>query len=698
MLFNKSNNHSKYIFWISVLFIWIICTLFDRIWWNFYSDTPSWDQADYLNSALDHARALSFMGEDVSINFSSFLDKSPKIPPLASIFNGGVIALAGDAPHEAAWSLSFWNGFFIFNIASWGLHLRGRTFALFCVLISSFSPFLFNLRTDYVLELPLISSITFYLYHLGRWSDPSRGGKWIQLIITSIACASSLLIKQSSLLVIIPSFLFIFILSLKRERKFKLQFLCLTLINVLAVLPWFYHNWIMIISGTYRAVFESASIEGDPSIFDLKSIFWYFPYLDNQFGNIIFYFGLSGLIFIFLTYVKSFKHQLKLENLFNHNNYKWTWICFNLTTCWTFTTFIPNKDERYIACAIPLIILLLALGFSKWSYWFNSYFNFKFHGFLFLAPLSFLFSNSLNKFNSLENIQSKYYPVNEIISIIKSNQIKDKKETVIVVPSTPQVNQHNVSYIGRMGGGNILGRQLGQSLFHIEPVLKYSNWIILAEGDQGSVPSNSLVLDKSIRDSSLFVKVRQFQTEKEGSYSLWKRSSRSLKPEKFHNRFIKLANKMEQGPLGIKLIFDEIAIEHMLDGHLKYQKIVQDNALSKISSDPGNIESLWTLSLLKILSNRPYEADIYLKELELLLPNNPWPSAYRSIVNLASWNPWKASLIAENSNRKHQHYFLKALSDISTVCRGGFWRLTSSFKSVPFAIEKVDQNLNTNVK
>ena len=134
------------------------------------------------------------------------------------------------------------------------------------------------------------------------------------------------------------------------------------------------------------------------------------------------------------------------------------------------------------------------------------------------------------------------------------------------------------------------------------------------------------------------------------------------------------------------------------EGSKAYQKIVQDNALSKISSDPGNIESLWTLSLLKILSNRPYEADIYLKELELLLPNNPWPSAYRSIVNLASWNPWKASLIAENSNRKHQHYFLKALSDISTVCRGGFWRLTSSFKSVPFAIEKVDQNLNTNVK
>ena len=117
---------------------------------------------------------------------------------------------------------------------------------------------------------------------------------------------------------------------------------------------------------------------------------------------------------------------------------------------------------------------------------------------------------------------------------------------------------------------------------------------------------------------------------------------------------------MEEGPLGIKFIFDAIAIEHMIDGHFKYQNIVRDKTLANINSNPEDIESLWTLSLLNILSNRPSEADIYLKDLEVLLPHNPWPSAYRSIVNLASWNPWKASFIAENSNRKHQHYFLKA--------------------------------------
>ncbi len=693
MLIKKNINHSKYIFWISVLFIWIIATFSDRIWWNFYSNTPSWDQADYLNSALDHARALSFFGGDGASDFSSLLDKSPKIPPLASIINGALIALAGDAPHEAAWSLSFWNGFLLFNIASWGLYLRGKKFALFCVLISAFSPFLFHLRTDYVLELPLISSITFYLFHLGRWSDKSIGGKWIQLIIAAFACASSLLIKQSSLLIVIPSLLFIFILCFKRDEKFRLQFLCLIFLNLLAILPWFYHNWIMILSGTYRAVFESAAIEGDPFVLGFKSIFWYFPYLENQFGSIIFFFGLSGIIFSFLTYIRSFKSSAKLVDIFDQNNYKWTWIYYNLITSWTFTTLIPNKDQRYIACSIPLIIILLALGFSKWVNWLDTYFRFKYYCLLLIAPISFLFSNSINKYKNLENNSSKYYPVKDIISIVKADLSFDEKETVIVVPSTPDLNQHNVSYFGRMQGGNILGRQLGQSLLHIEPVIKYSNWIILAEGDQGSVSSNSIALDKAIRDSSLFKKVREFPRKKEGSYSLWKRDANSLKQNEFHNRFIELANGMEQGPLGIKLIFDEIEIEHMLDGHFKYQNIVRDKALSKISSDPENVESLWSLSLLNILLNRPSKADVYLRNLEILLPNNPWPSAYRTMVNVASWNPWKASLIADRAYKRNPNYMLKGLGDVSALFRGAFWRLESASNSVPNAVKSIDDAL-----
>jgi hypothetical protein len=151
---------------------------------------------------------------------------------------------------------------------------------------------------------------------------------------------------------------------------------------------------------------------------------------------------------------------------------------------------------------------------------------------------------------------------------------------------------------------------------------------------------------------------------------------------------------MEQGPLGIKLIFDEIEIEHMLDGHFQYKSIVRNKALSRISSDPEDVESLWSLSLLKILSNRPSEADIYLRNLEMLLPNNPWPSAYRTIVNFTSWNPWKASLIADRAHKRNPNYLLKSFGDTSALFRGAFWRLKSASNSVPNAIKRIDEALS----
>ena len=45
-------------FWASVALIWVLSTLVDRLWWTLQTGVPAWDQADYLNSAMDHGRAL----------------------------------------------------------------------------------------------------------------------------------------------------------------------------------------------------------------------------------------------------------------------------------------------------------------------------------------------------------------------------------------------------------------------------------------------------------------------------------------------------------------------------------------------------------------------------------------------------------------------------------------------------------------
>ena len=85
-----------------LLLIWVLATAADRLWWTRHGGLPAWDQADYLNSALDHGRALGLLPGGGWQGWQALLDLSPKIPPLGSLINGAVIAVSGDAPAQAA--------------------------------------------------------------------------------------------------------------------------------------------------------------------------------------------------------------------------------------------------------------------------------------------------------------------------------------------------------------------------------------------------------------------------------------------------------------------------------------------------------------------------------------------------------------------------------------------------------------------
>ena len=68
-------------FWALVALIWVLSTLVDRLWWMLQTGVPAWDQADYLNSAMDHGRALGLLPGGSWQGWPALLDLSPKIPP-----------------------------------------------------------------------------------------------------------------------------------------------------------------------------------------------------------------------------------------------------------------------------------------------------------------------------------------------------------------------------------------------------------------------------------------------------------------------------------------------------------------------------------------------------------------------------------------------------------------------------------------
>ena len=92
--------------WAALATLWGLGTAADRLWLVLDQRLPSWDQADYINSAVDHGRALGLLPPGSWQGWQTLLDLSPKIPPLASLVNGTVIAIGGDGPDEASWALA----------------------------------------------------------------------------------------------------------------------------------------------------------------------------------------------------------------------------------------------------------------------------------------------------------------------------------------------------------------------------------------------------------------------------------------------------------------------------------------------------------------------------------------------------------------------------------------------------------------
>ena len=411
-------------FWALVALTWVISTVVDRLWWMLQTGVPAWDQADYLNSAMDHGRALGLLPGGSWQGWQALLDLSPKIPPLASLVNGSVMALSGDAPEQAAWSLSLWHGLFLVAIAGWGRRLQGDGLALTACLLAALTPAFLELRTDYVLEMALVATCSLAIWRLGVWGDPKSGGHWGQAWGCTLAAIAAVLVKQSALLVLIPAGLWSAGIALRRGGSWLRQALLLPLLMAVLIGPWLHHNWITSIGGTNRAVFESAVREGDPGALSLASWLWYPRILPVQLGSVLLLVGLSGLLLWWLQ-----RQQCSTDH-----SWSWRWLLLNLVAAWVFTTLSPNKDARYITPLLPSLVLLLARGWWQWGHWFESRFS-RFVWPLFGAGLlAFVpagWSHQLHRFEHRSR-----GPVEAVVEAAGGADPSRPPATLIVVPST----------------------------------------------------------------------------------------------------------------------------------------------------------------------------------------------------------------------------------------------------------------------
>jgi hypothetical protein len=623
--------------------------------------------------------------------WGALLDLSPKIPPLASLVNGTVIALAGDSPDEASWALALWHALLLVVVACWGRQLLNPGFGLLCAALVALTPALTHLRVDFTLDLPLVASCALALWLLGRWQAPVRGGLWSQALVAALAVAMAVLVKQSALLMVALPCAWVAITAMGKRGR-RLQVLVAMALVLGLVLPWLHHNWITTLGGTNRAVFESAASEKDPPVLSLASWLWYAQRLPPQLGPVL------PLPALGVALVTAWRRRQSLGPWLRHPLGSlpegWGWLIGSLVAGWLATSLSPNKDSRYITPVLPLLMMVFARGWWAVGTWLQGRQGQSWAPAFALAS-GLIGAGLTTTWAAAAEIRREAPPSLESAIFRLRQEVGTAPTTLVVLPGHADLNEQNVSTFGRRQAGQIEGRRAGLQRRDHALVLQRTEWFLLASGDQGTQREPMQELSRRVRRDGRFEKVGQWPWDQGRNIELWRR--RSGAPgghrETFDQDFMHLARGMETGPAGLAKVMSRIGIEHQLDGHFLYQERVKTWAEQRLQQNPNDADALWSLALLATLQNRPIQAEARFGQLQSLQPGNPWPSGYRAVVLLADWQPGTARRLLGQTATSPNQPVLQGLTDLSRVLSGDLGALRSLGQTLPAAVDQVKANL-----
>ncbi|MFN9619661.1 MAG: glycosyltransferase family 39 protein [Synechococcaceae cyanobacterium] len=667
-----------------------MATTADRLWLSLDVRLPAWDQADYLNSAVDHGRALGLLRGGGWQGWATLLDLSPKIPPLASLVNGSVMALAGQEPDAASWALALWHGLLLVVVALWGRQLQGKGFGLLAAALLALAPALAELRVDYTLDMPLAATGSLALWLLGRWQAPApMGGRTAQAMLAAVAVAAAVLVKQSALLVVALPCIWAAALGLAQRGRRAQVLLALALVLAL-VFPWLHHNWISTLGGTNRAVLESAAAEGDPAPLSLASLVWYPRLAAAQLGPLSLGVGLAGLATAALRQRQGWRLLPRRQG--QGLSPGWGWLIGCTLAGWLATTLSPNKDPRYITPVLPLLLLVLTRGWWEIGLVLRGRWGMGAAGAALAAGLMGASAGTAAERTAALS-RAAGYPLPEAMAAVRQ-LVGRQPVTVLLVASRPDFNEHTATVYGRLAGGQVVARRVGTRYGQQQAVLDRAQWLLLATGDQASSRPSAQELSRSVREDGRFERIRRWPRAEAADLELWRRRSDAPRASSFADDFRRLAPAMARGPGGLAPLFSSIGLQHQLDGHLLYQRRVDRWATQRLAAAPDDRDALWNLALLATLQNRPETAQRWYGRLQQLEPVNPWPAAYRALVLLADWRPWRAqAVLAAVPAAAAEDPVIRGLQDVSGLLSGDLRRVASLPQSLPRAVAAVRREL-----
>lgn len=531
---------------ISLILIWLLGFVIDRIWFSLDNIIPSWDPSEYLNGTMLYQEALKNPHFFDNSWWRELWLLSNKVPPLMYIITAPFFLILGASVDHGNLVLSLFSLILLISIFSLGVLFFNSKIALFACLLVQLIPALYRYRLEFLLDYPLTVIVTSSFVCLSYWYFTKTKSSWGLAILAGISFGLGILLKQTFVFFLFLPITFAFISLLIYKKWHKLtQLITSFIISIFIFFPWYRTNWLLIFTSGKRATIDSAILEGDPPLNTLKAWTFYgeiLPYLLSWHLVIIPLFCLIYLIVRYYT-IKSDKYKniwsylqitfYQNQRNFNNKNYLTIlitiWLLVFLGGGYLLSSLNINKDDRYILPLLPILTLIIsALIFSYKSVG-NKIFKvcIIFLSFLLmifnLFPLGgeILTKNLSPKMQNFPYLGEKWATPMIISSAIETTPYL--KSNIGVLPSIPEINQHNISFYGAIPNFHVFGRQVGVREKEIYQDVNSMEWFLIKTGYQGSIPEIQQKTVELVENSEDFYIVNQWQLPDNSELKLYHR-------------------------------------------------------------------------------------------------------------------------------------------------------------------------------
>jgi 4-amino-4-deoxy-L-arabinose transferase-like glycosyltransferase len=468
--------------------MWALSVGIDRLWLALDRSVPSWDPADHLIGALNYSWMIRNADWLSAEWWHGIWTLSSKYPPLLYVSTAPFIRWFGSSADAATVVNSVYTAILLVSVYGIGRLLFSSSVGLWAAGLCVLFPQFYVLRSQYFMDYPLTAWVAAAFCVLTYWATrssdhPLSAQRWLSAIAFGILFGLASLTKQTAVMFLGIPLLWLGIQSLWRRRWGQfIQLVVGSAITGLMMLPWSRTNWLFQISAAFSANTRSADIEGDPSALTIEGWTFYLTHLPKAVSYPLLVTAVLGLLIFLINHRRSSSSQHAKPNPLQSLG----WLLVFIAGTYVIWSAIANKDARYIMPYLPMIAVVLGVGMAAWRRWW-AVIPWATVGFSIALMLTNLFTPVSQTLPGLAKVltpgsQHPVYlgtpwPHAEIIDELTHAQ-PYQLINLGVLPSTPEINQHNLNYFGTQSDFQVYARRMGKSQEHIDQDMRSMDWFV----------------------------------------------------------------------------------------------------------------------------------------------------------------------------------------------------------------------------